>query len=52
MHVGVSMCVDKQATVDKFATLLAHFNAQVCVCVRAREFVSGGEGERRIMPCS
>ena len=52
MHVGVSMCVDKQATVDKFATLLAHFNAQVCVCVRAREFVSGGEGKRRIMPCS
>ena len=32
MHAGVSMCVDKQATVDKFATLLAHFNDQVCAC--------------------
>ena len=32
VHAGVSMCVDKQATVDKFATLLAHFNDQVCAC--------------------
>ena len=28
------MCVDKQETVDKFATLLAHFNGQVCACAR------------------
>ncbi len=30
MKVQVSMCVDRQATVDKFAQLIARLNSEVC----------------------